>query len=65
MEVIYYTLIAGGLYFMSDRILDRIEIARGERFQNRAVRSLVFFAIILVLAFVTFSLINYFVQSPV
>lgn len=62
MEVIYYTLIAGGLYFMSDRILDRIEISRGERFQNRAVRSLVFFAIILVLAFVTFSLINYFVQ---
>ncbi|MFZ2542203.1 MAG: hypothetical protein WAW75_10605 [Gallionella sp.] len=61
MEVIYYTLIAGGLYFISDWILDRIEISRGARFQNRAVRSLVFFAIILVLAFVTFGFINYLV----
>lgn len=59
MEVIYYTLIAGGLYFMSDWILDRIEISRGERFQNRVVRSLVFFVIILVLAFVSFGFINY------
>ena len=62
MEVIYYTLIAGGLYFMSDWILDRIEISRGERFQNRGLRSLVFFVIILSLAFVTFGLINFFVQ---
>ena len=59
MEVIYYTLIAGGLYFMSDWILDRIEISRGERFQNRVVRSLVFFVIILVLAFISFGFINY------
>ena len=59
MEVIYYTLIAGGLYFMSDWILDRIEITRGERFQNRVVRSLVFFVIILVLAFISFGFINY------
>ena len=59
MEVIYYTLIAGGLYFISDWILDRIEISRGERFQNRVVRSLVFFVIILVLAFITFGFINF------
>ena len=59
MEVIYYTLVAAGLYFMSDWLLDRIEIARGERFQNRVVRSLVFFVIILVLAFITFGFINY------
>ena len=59
MEVIYYTLIAGGLYFMSDWILDRIEISRGERFQNRVIRSLVFFVIILVLAFITFGFINF------
>jgi hypothetical protein len=59
MEVIYYTLIAGGLYFMSDWILDRIEISRGERFQNRVVRSLVFFVIILVLAFISFGFINF------
>lgn len=59
MEVIYYTLIAAGLYFMSDRILDRIEVSRGERFQNRVLRSLVFFVIILLLAFVSFGFINY------
>ena len=63
MEAIYYTLIAAGLYFMSDRILDRIEIMRGERFQNRGIRSLVFFSIILVLAFISFSFINYLVQA--
>lgn len=64
LEVIYYTLIAGGLYFMSDWILDRIEISRGERFQNRGLRSLVFFVIILTLAFITFGFINYLVLSP-
>lgn len=64
MEVIYYTLVAAGLYFMSDRLLDRIEIARGARFQNRVVRSLVFFLIILVLGFITFGFINYLVLAP-
>ena len=64
MEVIYYTLVAAGLYFMSDWLLDRIEIGRGARFQNRVVRSLVFFVIILVLAFITFGFINYLVLSP-
>ena len=56
MEVIYYTLVAAGLYFMSDWILDRIEVSRGERFKNR---SIIFFIIILVLAFISFSLIKY------
>lgn len=46
---------------MSDWLLDRIEVSRGERFQNRGVRSLVFFIIILTLAFITFGLINYLV----
>jgi hypothetical protein len=64
LEVIYYTLVAAGLYFMSDWILDRIEISRGERFQNRGLRSLVFFLIILVLGFLTFGFINYLVLSP-
>jgi hypothetical protein len=64
LEVIYYTLVAAGLYFMSDWLLDRIEISRGERFQNRILRSLVFFLIILVLAFLTFGFINYLVLSP-
>ena len=63
MEVIYYTLVAAGLYFISDWILDRIEISRGERFQNRGLRSLVFFLIILVLAFISFGFINYLIRS--
>lgn len=56
MEVIYYTLVAAGLYFASDWILDRWEVSRGERFKNR---SIIFFGIILMLAFVTFSFIKY------
>ncbi len=56
MEVIYYTLVAAGLYFISDWMLDRIEISRGERFKNR---SIIFFLIILMLAFISFSLIKY------
>jgi len=61
LEIIYYTLIAGGLYFAADWLLDRMETSRGERFQNRGLRSLVFFLIILVLAFLTFGFVNYFV----
>jgi hypothetical protein len=61
LEVVYYTLIAGGLYFAADWLLDRFEISRGGRFQNRGLRSLVFFTIILVLAFLTFGFVNYFV----
>ena len=56
VEVIYYTLVAAGLYFMSDWVLDRIEVSRGERFKNR---SIIFFIIILVLAFISFGFINY------
>ena len=55
MEVVYYTLVAAILYLASDWLLDRIEIIRGERFKNR---SIVFFLIILVLAFISFSLIK-------
>mgnify|MGYP001573680698 CR=1 FL=1 len=56
LEVIYYTLVATGLYFISDWILDRIEVSRGERFKNRSV---IFFIIILTLAFISFSLMKY------
>jgi hypothetical protein len=44
-----------GLYFASDWILDRLETRRGRRFENR---SIIFFVIILVLAFVSFQLIS-------
>lgn len=55
MQAIYFTLIAIGLYFISDWLLDRIERTRGERFKNRQV---VFFGIILLLALITFQLID-------
>jgi hypothetical protein len=41
---------------MSDWILDRIEVSRGERFKNRSV---VFFLIILVLAVISFGFMKY------
>ena len=50
MEYLYYTLIGIGLYFISDWLLDRIENAYGGRFKYR---SLVFFAIIAILALIT------------
>jgi len=56
MELIYYTLVALALYFVSDWILNQVEILRGKRFEQR---SLIFFGIILVLALVTFRLIRY------
>ncbi|MCO6411361.1 MAG: hypothetical protein J5I92_01330 [Thiogranum sp.] len=55
MEMLYYTIAAVLLYLVSDWILNRIEIRRGERFEHR---SLIFFAIILVLAVVVFNLIQ-------
>jgi hypothetical protein len=55
IQVVYFTLVAIGLYFAADWLLDRIERARGERFKNRQV---VFFGIILLLALITFQLID-------
>jgi hypothetical protein len=60
VEIVYFTIVGIGLYFVSDWILDRIEIARGRRLENRSV---VFFVIILVLALITFQLIGHFMQS--
>ena len=55
MEMLYYTIAAIFLYMVSDWILNQIEIRRGQRFDNR---SLIFFAIILVLSVALFSLIQ-------
>lgn len=52
---------AAGLYFMSDWILDRWEVSRGERFKNR---NIIFFFIILTLAFISFSLVKYALLTP-
>ena len=57
MEMLYYTVAAIFLYLVSDWILNQIENRRGERFENR---SLIFFAIILVLSVALFNLIQHF-----
>lgn len=51
MDIVYFTAVAIGLYFGADWLLDRIERARGKRFENRQVA---FFAIILPLALLSF-----------
>ncbi len=55
MDIVYFTVIAVGLYFGADALLNWIERKRGARFENRQV---VFFAIILPLALVTFWLVR-------
>ena len=56
MEFVYYTIAGIALYLGSDWILNRIEISRGERFEHR---SIIFFVIILVLAVVSFRIIEH------
>ena len=56
MEFVYYTIAGIALYLGSDWILNRIEISRGERLKHRSV---VFFVIILVLAIVSFRIIEH------
>lgn len=60
MEIIYFTLAAVALYFVADRILDRIETAAGRRFENRSV---IFFAILLILAMTSFALVRHFTDN--
>jgi hypothetical protein len=57
MEILYYTVTAVVLYFVADWVLDRIEIAYGQRFK---FRSLIFFVIILVLALIVSQLARFF-----
>jgi len=60
MEAIYFTLVAIGLYFFSDWLLERIERLRGKRFEQR---SIVFFAIITVLALISFQVIQMLMRA--
>jgi predicted PurR-regulated permease PerM len=55
VEIVYFTLVAIGLYFLSDALLDWIERRRGARFEQR---SIVFFVIILALSLVTFQVLS-------
>lgn len=61
MQYIYFTLVAALLYLVSNWIVDRIEIAAGRRFEQR---SLLFFGILLILALVTFSVIQAYTGNP-
>ena len=55
MSAIYFTLVAVVLYFVSDWLLQLVEVQAGRRFENR---TLIFFVILLSLALITFSLIQ-------
>jgi predicted PurR-regulated permease PerM len=55
MDIVYFTVIAIGIYFGADQLLDWIERKRGARFENRQVA---FFAIILPLALAAFWLVR-------
>jgi hypothetical protein len=57
MDLVWFTLVAIGLYFGADRLLEWIERRRGARFENRQVA---FFAIILPLALAAFWLVRSF-----
>ncbi len=61
VSIVYFTLVAIVLYVVSDRILDRIEVAVGRRFEYR---SLIFFVILLTLALATFTLIRTYTGNP-
>ena len=51
MDIVNFTVVAIGVYFGADWLLERIERSRGKRFENRQVA---FFAIILPLALAAF-----------
>jgi hypothetical protein len=55
MDIVYFTLVAVGVYFGADWLLEWIERSRGKRFENRQVA---FFAIILPLALAAFWLMR-------
>ena len=58
--MIYYTITAILLYFLSDWILQRMEISAGRRFEYR---SFIFFFILLFLALLCFSAIRLFFDN--
>ncbi len=56
MEMVYFTVAAIFLYLFSDWLLNKIEQRMGKRSEYRSV---IFFAIIMLLAFVLFNLVQY------
>ncbi len=60
MEFLYLVVVGIVLYVVSDRILNYIERRRGARLEQR---SLLFFAILLGLAVITFAIIRSFLSG--
>ncbi|MCC7058865.1 MAG: hypothetical protein IT508_01390 [Burkholderiaceae bacterium] len=56
MSAVYFTIVAIVLYFLADRILDVLERRAGRRFDQR---SLIFFALLLGMALITFAVIRH------
>jgi hypothetical protein len=59
-EILLFTLTGIALYFLSDWLLVLIELKRGKPLENRSV---VFFVIILVLALVSFELMQFLLRQ--
>lgn len=55
MTAIYFTVVGIALYLFSDWLLQRAEAAAGKRFEYR---SIIFFAILLPMALLTFAIIQ-------
>jgi hypothetical protein len=55
MEMVYYTVVAVILYFVSDWLLNRIEHRAGHRLEHR---TLYFFGILVTLALLSFAAIR-------
>lgn len=55
MEIVYFTVVAVALYFVADRLLGLIESRLGRVLEHRTV---IFFAILLVLALASFAAIR-------
>jgi len=61
MSVIWFTIVGIALYFVSDWLLERVEVTVGRRFDHR---TLVFFVILLSLALITFAIIQQLTGTP-
>ena len=61
MDLVYFTLVAIGIYFGADWLLERLERLRGRRFENRQVA---FFLIVLPLALASFWLMRLLSPAP-
>lgn len=61
VEALLFTALAVVLYLVADRLLDALERRAGRRFEYRSV---VFFAILLLLAVLTFAVVRRFGPGP-